>query len=93
MSSGSSLPGFPDNGNGANVSKAGNGNVIGFMYQNGDGSISFVKVGLLAAVVAYTWFYNPMFLMAMFEIFIILYLFVCMWKIATGLLSPKPVVA
>ena len=69
--------------------KKGNGNIAAFIYQNNDGSVSLLKVGIIAAAVAYTYFYNTMFLLALFEIFILFYFIVMVWRLSTGLLTSK----
>ena len=54
------------------------------LLRSADGSISYFKIGVLAAIGAYTWFFNPWFLLGMFEIFIIFYLFYAFWQIIKG---------
>ena len=54
------------------------------LFRSADGSISYFKIGVLAAIGAYTWFFNPWFLLGMFEIFIIFYLFYAFWQIIKG---------
>ena len=57
-----------------------NGALSTIFIRNANGEISYGKIGILAAIVAYTVIFNPMFLLGMFEIFIILWLIIGMWK-------------
>lgn len=53
------------------------------LWRNNDGSLSYGKIGILAAIVAYTVFFNPWFLLGVFEIFILFYALYMIWKIVT----------
>lgn len=57
-----------------------NGALSTIFIRNADGEISYGKIGILVAIAAYTVIFNPMFLLGMFEIFIILWLIIGMWK-------------
>ncbi len=62
------------------TSSSKNGALSTIFIRDRNGEISYGKVGILAAIVAYTVIFNPMFLLGMFEIFIILWLLIGMWK-------------
>lgn len=62
------------------TSSSKNGALSTIFIRNRNGEISYGKVGILAAIIAYTVIFNPMFLLGMFEIFIILWLLIGMWK-------------
>lgn len=53
------------------------------LWRNNDGSLSYGKIFILAAIVAYTVFFNPWFLLGIFEIFILFYALYMIWKIVT----------
>lgn len=63
-----------------------NGDILAYAYRKPNGEISFVKIGILVAIAAYTFVYNPMFLLFLFEVFIIMYAFLMFWKIGNSLL-------
>jgi len=69
------------------VSKPSNMGMI--LWRNADGSLSYGKIGVIVAAVAYTVFWNPWFLLGMFEIFIILYFVFAAWKIITGMMRTE----
>ena len=76
------------------ITKKGNGSIMAILYKDADGNVSWLKVGIIAAAVAYTLVFNPFFLLALFEIAILLYFVIALWKICMGLLTDQdPLVA
>ena len=63
------------------------------LWRNADGSLSYGKIGIIAAAVAYTVLWNPWFLLGMFEIFIILYFIYAAWRIVTSMMKSEATVA
>lgn len=66
------------------TSSSKNGALSTIFIRDRNGEISYGKIGILVAIVAYTFVFNPMFLLGMFEIFIILWLLIGMWKWITS---------
>jgi len=73
------------------VSKPSNMGMI--LWRNADGTISYPKIGVIVAAVAYTVFFNPWFLLGMFEVFIILYFVYAAWKLTTSMMRTEAQVA
>lgn len=69
------------------VSKPSNMGMV--LWRNADGSLSYGKIDIIAAAVAYTVLWNPWFLLAMFEIFIIGYFLVAFWKIISNMMKTQ----
>lgn len=66
------------------TSSSKNGALSTIFIRDRNGEISYGKVGILVAILAYTVVFNPMFLLGMFEIFILLWLLIGMWKWITS---------